>query len=326
MFDDLPDTPADTSEPFDLGSAMDEVAAEMPDLGGTQKAAEPNAPAAPAAEKPAEPAAAAPAPAPAAPDTPYPKSWKPEFQEKWATLDPALKAEILRREDDFHKGTAPLRQAADFVRRFQEASAPVAELYRSGVDPIALYRNFAEAHATLSKGGPEALTFLRSLAEDYRIDLNAEVPYVDPSLRALQQEVSGLHSQLSAREQADLAARRTQAQSQIEAFAADPKNAHFDAVATEMAAFLKADPKMTLEDAYAKAVWANPSVREKLLTAEIEAKKAKAAAEEADRAVKAAAASKGSVRNTARTAPATGAVGSMDDTMKETLARLRAKG
>ena len=93
-----------------------------------------------------------------------------------------------------------------------------------------------------------------------------------------------------------------------------------------MAAFLKADPKMTLEDAYAKAVWANPAVREKLLAAEVEAKKAKAAAEEAERAVKAAAASKGSVRNTARTAPATGAVGSMDDTMKATLAAIRAKG
>ena len=324
MFDDLPDAPA-APEPFDLGSAMDEVAAEMPDLGGTPKPAETEAPAAPvpAPEKPAEPPA--PAPVAPAPETPYPKSWKPEHQEKWTTLDPALKAEILRREDDFHKGTAPLRQAADFVRRFQEASAPVAELFRSGVDPIALYSNFANAHATLSRGGPEALTFLRSLAEDYKIDLNAEVPYVDPALRSLQQEVAGLNSQLSARQQADLAAHRTQVQSQIEAFAADPKNEHFDLVATEMAAFLKADPKMTLADAYAKAVWANPAVRGKLLTAEVEAKKAKAAADEAERAAKAAAASKGSVRNTARTAPATGAVGSMDDTMKETLARIRAK-
>ena len=70
MFDDLPDAPADTSEPFDLGSAMDEVAAEMPDLGGTPKPTEPEAPAAPA------PAAEPPAPAPVAPapETPYPKS------------------------------------------------------------------------------------------------------------------------------------------------------------------------------------------------------------------------------------------------------------
>lgn len=325
MFD-IPEGGAPAVESFDLGAAMDEVASEMPDLGGTPKPAEPETP---PESKPAEPAAPAtpPAPpAPPAPETPYPKSWKPNHQEKWSTLDPDIKAEILRREDDFHKGTAPLRQAADFVRRFQEASAPVAELFRAGVDPIALYSNFAEAHATLSKGGPEALVFLRSLAEDYKIDLNAEVPYVDPTLRTLQREVSDLHSQLSTREQADLAARRAQVQSQIEAFAADPKNVHFDEVATDMAAFLKADPKMTLADAYAKAVWANPAVREKLLTAEVEAKKAKAAADEAERAARAAAASKGSVRNTARTAPATGAVGSMDDTMKATLAAIRAKG
>jgi len=309
------DPAGDTSSDFDLGAAMDEVAK---DLGKPEGTPEPTTETAPAST----------APAPVTPpvdETPYPKSWKPDHKEKWNTLDPDVRKEILRREDDFHKGTAPLRAASDFVRRFQQASAPVESMLRSGVDPIQLYSNFAQAHATLSRGGAEAATFLRQLAQDYKIDLDAEPAYVDPALSALQQQVNGLNSQLSAREQADANARRAQVATQVETFAADPKNNLFEVVAGEMTAFLKADPKLTLEAAYEKAIWANPDARKTVLEREVAAKAAADAKAAAEKASKAAAASEGSVRNTARTAPVTGSVGSMDDTMRETLKALRAK-
>jgi hypothetical protein len=316
---------------FDFGSAMDNVAGEVFAERDREEGKPPAAPA-PRGEAlgetrevsapvPPPPASAPPPPA----EVPYPKSWKPDFQTHWATLPPEIRAEVIRREDDFHRGTAPLRTAAQFVQRFQQASAPVQEYLASGVDPIELYSNFAQAHAKLSRGGPEAVDFLRSLAADYKLDLAAEPAYVDPQLKALQDELSGVKSVLSTQQQAAANARKAELATRVSTFAADPKNEHFDLVAGDMANLLRADPQLTLEDAYAKALWISPVAREKLLAKEVETRRLAEVEAERKRAEEAAAASKGSVRNSARTAPATGAVGSMDDTMRSTLKELRSK-
>lgn len=319
------DTENTSGGDFDFGSAMDEVAKEvMPAMADESEGAA-AAPSPAPAPAPAPEPAASPTPAPVV-EHPYPKSWRPDHQSQWANLPPEIRAEVLRREDDFHKGTAPLRSAAQFVQRFQQASAPVAEYLNAGVDPLELYANFAKAHATLSRGGPEASEFLRTLAAEYKLDLSAEPAYVDPQLKALQDEVRGVKSVLSAQEQAVASAKRAELTSEVDRFAADPQNKHFPVVAADMALLLKADAKLTLADAYAKATWASPAVRDLLLGEELEKRRKTEKEASAQRAAQSAHASQGSVRNSARTAPATGAVGTMDDTMKDVLKGLRSAG
>lgn len=258
-----------------------------------------------------------PSPPPPPPSHPYPKSWKPDFAPKWETADPDLRAEVLRREEDFHKGLTPYRALAEKVKG---ALAPVAELVQSGQDPFELFSAFGNYHKALSnpKTAVEAFRFLMA---DYGITaeaLSAEAPYVHPQIAALQEQLGSVQSRLSTQDQAVQQAHLNNLRSTITQFAADPANEHFEAVGGKMATLLRADPRLTLKDAYDQACWLEPEVRAKVLK--------KQAAADAETARKAAEASQGSARTNARSAPATGAVGSMDDTMRATLKAIEARG
>lgn len=326
------------NEDFNIASAIAETisSGEVPGLSGenggeSASPAEAPAPDTAGAEAPSPTPAPSPSPEPSpapAPveDIPYPKSWKPGQEAKWAALDLDIRREVARREEDFHKGLSSLREGAEFAQRMRKAVEPYAAWFReSGVDPAALFANFTGAHLTLSKGGAEGADFLRRLASTYKIDLSAEPAYVDPQTRALQEQIEGVSSRLSQREQADLAAKREAARVELETFSADPKNDLFPQVGHEMAILLHANAKMTLGEAYEKAVWLNPTTRAVMLERQEKAAQAAKAEEERKRAEAAVAASKGSVRNTARAAPETSEVGSIQDTMRETFRAIQAR-
>ena len=87
-------------------------------------------------------------------------------------------------------------------------------------------------------------------------------------------------------------------QQHIEEFKSQPGREYFEDVRTEMAALLKAGTVKTLQEAYDRAIWANPDVRQRLQEAErnkleeqrmaAEAKRQKEAREAAQKARKAA--------------------------------------
>ena len=130
-----------------------------------------------------------------------------------------------------------------------------------------------------------------------------------------------LETQLTQREQAILNERKTQVAKEVEAFAAD--NPYFDEVADDIIPLL--NHGMQLKDAYERAIWANPVTRAKEMArvqTEAEAKLKEKAKKDAEVAKKA---SGVNVRNrdtgTAPTAPK----GTMEDTMRDTLAKIRAR-
>jgi hypothetical protein len=84
-----------------------------------------------------------------------------------------------------------------------------------------------------------------------------------PDYQTLLQRLHALESQQSqASEQAYI--------DQIEAFSRDPNRPHFNALRTEMAALLQGKAAATLEEAYEKAAWANPMIRQELQSKEME--------------------------------------------------------
>jgi hypothetical protein len=85
----------------------------------------------------------------------------------------------------------------------------------------------------------------------------------DPMFRQLLTRLHALESQQSH------AAERVYFD-QIEAFSRDPNRPHFNAVKNEMAALLQSGSAATLEDAYDRAVWANPMLRQELQSKELE--------------------------------------------------------
>ncbi len=119
---------------------------------------------------------------------------------------------------------------------------------------------------------------------------------------------------MNARDQATLQETRSRVEKEVEAFASE--HPLFDEVAEDLVPFLNAG--MSLEDAYEKAIWANPVTRDKemdRLAKEKEAKQLEAAKEKTAKAKKAKSANVSS-RDTEK-AP-TGTLGTMEDTLRDT--------
>lgn len=246
-----------------------------------------------------------------------PSSWRKEAAAKWAALDPELKAEVLKRETDFHKGNEGYKAKAQFADEIQQIMRPHEQTFKSlGIPAPYAIKVLLESESMLRNGSQEQkATLFQKWARDYGVDLNVANIQNDPYVAQLQQERDNL---LAARQfeqhQKEMAA-QNQLTSTIEDFAKDHE--HFDVVRVGMGSLLAANEAKDMQDAYDKACWANPDIRAILLAKQQEEAKAKAKliAEEAKR--------KAAVNVTTRgTLPAAKAAGTLDDALRETAQHL----
>lgn len=297
----------------------------------------------PSAKPPADAKAAAAPPADGAPTPPpgppAPKTWRPEAQAKWDTLDPVIKAEVQKREEDTLRGLGQYKQAAQAGETFQKVIQPFTPLLRQyNVDPIANVSSLLQTQAALVQGSPEQkVEVLRNLAKAYQVDLAAldpaSAPYVDPAVERLQSELQGLKSQLQSVQTAKVSEVQTQLRSEIDTFFSDASNIYADEVANDMAKLLQAGAAGTLKEAYETAIWANPQVRAKEMArlsgeATVKAKaEAEAAAQAAAARTAAARQATGvNVRSVDRLGSVSAPKGSMDETLQSAYEAIMARG
>jgi hypothetical protein len=148
--------------------------------------------------------------------------------------------------------------------------------------------------------------------------------WVDPAILTLRQELEQIKARETQREQQAQAAQAATYQhayssvaNEVQTFAQNKAKADgidFDALRPTMAALISSGQAETLEDAYDKAVWANPTTRAAKIEADRKQSEAKAAAENATKAAAARRAGQVNVR-TDTAIPAKGR------TIDETLAR-----
>lgn len=254
-----------------------------------------------------------------------PSSWKKEAQERYSSLDPLFQDEIDRREADFHKGIEAYKQKAQIADEWDRAIQPYMQtIQQFGIPPQAAISNLLAADNLLRNGNPiQKQQYFMKLAQDYGVDLTPQPQQeIDPKLQPLYQQVQGLTQRLQASEaerQQQIAQAQQQEQqklnSQIAEFA--KANEHFEAVRGEMAALLQAGAASDLNDAYQKAIWANPDVRAALLAKQQEQQK-----QESQKKVQEA--KKMSQINVKKkgTFDQAKPIGSMDETIRETAQRL----
>lgn len=290
-----------------------------------------NAAPAPIAATPAVSGEIPAAPAPIDPTVSAPKSWKPEVAATWNALPVEVRAEIARRESDFHNGLTQYKEAAGFGKQVQQVLAPFMQtLQYYKIDPMQQINSLMRAHHTLALGTPaEKQAMLRQMDRDYNLGLGQSAaapdqgPYLDPAVQALQERLGGLESQQRSEQIARFNQQQIEIQRKVETFAKDPKNAYFDECAAQIEFNVKGG--MSLEDAYQHAIWQNPTTRAK----EIErlAKETASSRESAERSA-AQAAAKAAAKNKR---PADKGVhptvkpGSIDDTLQKTLADIKAR-
>jgi hypothetical protein len=267
-----------------------------------------------------------------------PKTWRPEAAAAWGTLPPNVQEEIVKREADMFKGIEGYKAHATIGQTFQQIIAPFQQLFqRDNTDPAQLTNSLFQAHAALSLGSPEQkLAKINEIASLYGIQMQPTdpdaVPYVDPSVKALQNEISALKSQLSGQtqwqqqqQQRENERIRAQLTSEVDAFAADPANIHFSELGDDIAQLLQSGAAKDLKEAYELAVYKNPVTRQKEIdrkASETAEANRKAAAEKAEKARKASGAN---VKVSAKQASGTAVLGSMDDTLTAALAAIKGR-
>ena len=275
----------------------------------------------------AEAKTAAPAEAekPSAPEQPaekvlLPKSWQNEQRRQlFVKAPPEVQRALAEREAEMEAGVAKLQQR---YQPYEQLVAPIRQqLALEGRSPEQYLSALMAADQMLRTDPQSALS---QIARMYGVDLpGVESPAQpqDPVYAELQQ----VKAQLAQLQQAPQQAVMQTAQSEIEAFAADPANVHFPTVRPIMASLMQNGVAATLKEAYDIATSAHPQVKSQI-EAERQQKAQAEAAEQARQAAAAAqrraatvnAATKGGVGVTA--APAK----DMRETMKRVADRLMA--
>jgi len=217
-----------------------------------------------------------------------PKSWPKEMHDHWAKMPKETQDYWVVREKQMLDGLEQYKGDAGFARQIKETLNPyMATINALGVDAPTAIRSLLNADHQLRVGSPsQKAQYFQHLAKQYGVDLGSmgqqqDAPQSDPRLQQLQDELYGLKQVIQSGNQQQLDEQRNKIQNEVNSFASDPKHMYFDEVSDEIVALLKGGA--SLEDAYEKAVWANPVTRQKEMsrvqTEQQAALKAKAIAE-----------------------------------------------
>lgn len=253
-----------------------------------------------------------------------PNTWKKEAAAVWDKLPPEARAEVERREADFHRGIEQYKSAAQFGQAMEKVLTPHAETFRHmGIGADKAISELLDGDRKLRYGQPEEkAAFLAQLARHYGVDMAAAQEVhntpIDPHYNALQQQVQQLTSFIQNQQSTVQQQAEASLHSEISAFAADPTHSHFETVRPHMIALLQAGQAKDLSDAYEQAVYANPTTRAAMLQQQMAAQMK----EKAEKAEKARIAASTNVK--ARPSmPVSEPIGSMDDTIRATLRRIQ---
>jgi len=329
MADDTTATPTETVESgIDIEAASDKIGMDL--FPETLPETDPETPIETVAKAVTETPSSSPVVAP--PSRPVPDSWKKDYHEHWAKLDPKVQEYWETREQEHAAGFKKIQPDVEYAKSIREVLTPYHPLLQSrGLDAPRAIDDMMRAYTSLTSGTPEQRqSALSQLAKNLQIPFpqaspnGTETPNpIDPRIQALEQQFQQVQQALTASQQAALQAAQEKASAEVTAFASQPEHAFFDECHEDIVKFLKAGD--SLPDAYEKAVWANPVTREKQKLAwfQTETDKQKERARLDALPKQKARSVNVQSRDTQRTP--TEPLGSMDDTLRSTFRSIKEK-
>ena len=209
-----------------------------------------------------------------------PVDWAPEVKEQWAKLDPTVQSAIADRERHINETLQHTAEARHSVDTFNQMFQPYIPLMQAeGLsDPMVAINGLLQTTAALSMGSQaQKAQRIAGLIKHYGVDIEtldqvlSGGQVADPSETRLEQLLDqrmGPVNQLIERANQAEAQQRQQTDievgNDINAFAADANNVHFEAVRTVMADFMDMAAHngqvMSLPDAYKRACLADPQI------------------------------------------------------------------
>jgi hypothetical protein len=237
-----------------------------------------------------------------------PIHWSAADKEAFQKSPPEVQEWALRRDKQINADyTRKTQEIANFRKTWEPINEMLAPYAAQGVNPTALIQQWAGIAQQLQQNPAETL---RSLAQQYRVDLGApqQQPqddlYQDPqvaqlkqTIEQLQQQQMGITNAIQSREQYEQQSRQQAMEAQIAAFSeqknenGELSNPYFNDVITDMMQLAQIERQSgrqpSLQDLYDRAIWSNPTVREKVLAAQQSAAAKKAEQEAIDKAKRA---------------------------------------
>lgn len=269
-----------------------------------------------------------------------PSSWKAAERALWDKVDPALRAAIHRRESEMAAGAQQLLPDAQFGKGLRQVIDPYRMLIEAeGGTPERAVASLLKTAAIFRVGTPEQkLQAVAGIARQYGVDLR---PLFQPAQPG--QQPQAIHDprmdQFLANQQHQAAERQRFEQMDMERTVngwmnevdaqGNPTRPYIGEVFNEMSALIpqirEANPALTnaqaLEEAYTRAIWANPEIRALL---QQQAAAASSAQRQADNQTRLRDVRRAASVNVPRRAsvPSAGKPGKMEDTIAETAREL----
>lgn len=136
------------------------------------------------------PAAGAAPGAPPALDAKPPPSWSPAARETWATLPPAARAEVVKREREVVTALQASDVARKFQTEFQAAVGPYEGMIRAeGGNPVAAAASLFQTAAALRTAPPAIKAqIVAGIIRDFRVDVDGVASALDGQPMPQQQQ------------------------------------------------------------------------------------------------------------------------------------------
>lgn len=196
-----------------------------------------------------------------------PSSWSAEAKAEFTKLPPAVQQAALKREAEMESGRLRWSEERQNLVSILEPVRAAADRYQA--HPGEVVKRLAAANEYLERDPAGAIKWL---ADAYGVDLSKPLNeqstpqrQADPVLRSLSEKVSNFERIFQQQEQNRTA-------ETLQSFATQPGREHFEAVRADMGrlmlAAMQAGQELSLQDAYDRAVWANPDTRTKMLASQ----------------------------------------------------------
>lgn len=262
---------------------------------------------------------------------PAPASWAKDKHEVWNKLPADAQEYVETREKQMREGVQVIAKDAEYGRGMNQAIAPFKSLIQAqGLDDVKAVSYLLNAHHILTNAPPEQRqAYAQRMLSSYGIDVarsqqdGAQSQQVDPVVRDLQQQVRQMQGQLTQGQQAAYEARSQQVAGEVTSFANDEAHPYFDECSDEIVAQINAG--LPLQEAYDRAVWANPVTRAKEIARQTADNEAKFKARAKEQAIAAKSTRKTNLNGRDTLRKPTASTGTIDDVMRATWADIQAR-
>lgn len=213
-----------------------------------------------------------------------PRSWTAAEKAKWNEATPEVRQAILRREQEVEQGFTKLDEDRNFGKSLKEIISPYMPIIQAegGTPQAAVQSLLNTAYILRTAPLAQKTALFHQLAQQYGVDLKNSTAAVHPdqTVQQLQTQIATLQQEIQKQPQVFAQQQESRAvKDQIDAFAADPKNVHYEKLKPVMASLLTSGQAKDLQDAYDKASWADPDTRSSILVEQHKASEEKRLAE-----------------------------------------------